>query len=143
MNSIQPQSTLFRRRDGHPQEENGSPYGASSSPMPLQPRSNAASPSAPLHTNAAQEQENDALMQALLADMRRTKKGFTKLGDEVREQNALLEKLKLTFRSAQGSLRKTMLNLDKIGWGSFKHMWILALFVIVFFMLLYLMLKFR
>lgn len=82
-------------------------------------------------------------MQALLADMRKTKKGFTKLGDEVREQNALLERLKTTFLNAQGSLRKTMQNLDKIGWGGFKHMWVLALFVIVFFMLLYLMLRFR
>lgn len=143
MNSIQPQSTLFRRRDPPPAGESVSPYGSSSSSVPRQPRYQAANSSAPVDTNAAQEQENDALMQALLADMRRTKKGFTKLGDEVREQNALLDRLKATFRDAQGSLRKTMHNLDKIGWGSYKHMWILALFVIVFFMLLYLVLRFR
>lgn len=143
MNSIKPQSSLFRRRDGPQEGESGSPYTSSSPSQPHQTRYNAGSSPAPMNTNAAQEQENDALMQALLADMRKTKKGFTRLGDEVREQNALLERLKATFMNAQGSLRKTMRNLDKIGWGSFKHMWVLALFVIVFFMLLYLMLRFR
>lgn len=143
MNSIKPQSTLFRRRDGPQDGESGSPYASPASSLPSQARHNAGSSPAPMNTNASQEQENDALMQALLSDMRRTKKGFTKLGDEVREQNALLERLKSTFMNAQGSLRRTMQNLDKIGWGSFKHMWLLALFVIVFFMLLYLMLRFR
>ncbi|KPI89784.1 putative BET1-like protein [Leptomonas seymouri] len=138
MSGIQPQSTLFRRRDGQQERESGIPYASpSSTPYSL------AGTASPLNTNAVQEQENDALMQALLADMRRAKKGFTKLGDEVRQQNALLEKLMSTFRDAQGSLRKTMLHLDEIGWGSFKHMWVLAVFVLVFFMLLYLMLKFR
>jgi blocked early in transport 1 len=143
MNTIQPQSTLFRRRDGQQDGDSGSPYAPPSSSMPHQLHPKAASSPPPMNTTAAQEQENDALMQALLADMRRAKKGFTKLGDEVREQNALLERLKSTFRDAQGSLRRTMQNLDKIGWGSFKHMWVLFLFVIAFFMLLYLMLRFR
>ncbi|CBZ23970.1 putative BET1-like protein [Leishmania mexicana MHOM/GT/2001/U1103] len=138
---IQPQSTLFRRREGGVGDD-GALNSPSSSPAPYQMRLGTAA-AASVHTNALQEQENDALMQALLSDMRKAKKSFTKMGDEVREQNALLERLRTSFLNTQNSLRKTMRNLDKIGWGSFKHMWVLALFVIVFFMLLYLMLRFR
>ncbi|CAG9577792.1 putative Qc-SNARE protein [Leishmania major strain Friedlin] len=137
---IQPQSTLFRRREGGVGDD-GALDSPSSAPAPYQTRPGTAA-AASVHTNALQEQENDALMQALLSDMRRAKKSFTKMGEEVREQNAVLERLRTSFLNAQNSLRKTMRNLDKIGWGSFKHMWVLALFVIVFFMLLYLMLRF-
>ncbi|KAG5490494.1 hypothetical protein JKF63_00614 [Porcisia hertigi] len=138
---IQPQSTLFRRREGGVGDDG--PFSTlSSSPAPGQACSRVAGVT-PVHMNASQEQENDVLMQALLSDMRRAKVSFTKMGDEVREQNALLGRLRDSFLNAQGSIRKTMHNLDKIGWGSFRHMWVLALFVIVFFMLLYLMLRFR
>ncbi|KAG5473720.1 hypothetical protein LSCM1_04350 [Leishmania martiniquensis] len=137
---IHPQSSLFRRREGGAGDDGA--LSSPSSPAPHQARPGTAV-AAPVHPNALQEQENDALMQALLYDMRRAKKSFTKMGDEVREQNALLERLRTSFLNAQHSFRKTMRNLDKIGWGSFKHMWVLALFVIAFFMLLYVMLRFR
>ncbi|GET90323.1 bet1-like protein, putative [Leishmania tarentolae] len=138
---IQPQSSLFHRREGGVGGE-GALSSSSSSPAPYQSRPRTAAADS-MHTNALQEQENDALMQALLSDMRRAKKSFTKLGDEVREQKAMLERLRTSFLNAQNSLRKTLRNLDKMGWGSFQHMWVLALFVIVFFMLLYFMLRFR
>ncbi|AIO00013.1 Qc-SNARE protein, putative [Leishmania panamensis] len=138
---IQPQSTLFRRREGGA-DNDGAFSSPSSSPAPYQTRPGAAA-AAPVRADASQEQENDVLMQALLSDMRRAKKSFTRMGDEVREQNAVLERLRASFLTAQNSLRQTMRHLDKVGWGGFKHMWALALFVIVFFMLLYLMLRFR
>ncbi|KAK7195510.1 Qc-SNARE protein [Novymonas esmeraldas] len=140
---MQTRSTLFRRREPGA-DDDAAPHLPSSSPhVPYQTRAAGPAAAAPVHTSASQEQENDALMQALLSDMRRAKKSFTRMGDEVREQNALLERLRLSFVNAQGTLRKTMRNLDQLGWGSFKHMWILALFVLVFFMFLYVMLRFR
>ncbi|KAG5498938.1 hypothetical protein GH5_03629 [Leishmania sp. Ghana 2012 LV757] len=137
---IHPQSTLFRRREGGVGDDGALSSSSSSAPHQTRPGTAAA---APVHMNASQEQENDALMQALLCDMRRAKKSFTKMGDEVREQNALLERLRASFLTAQNAIRKTMRNLDRVGWGGFRHMWVLAIFVIVFFMLLYLMLRFR
>ncbi|EPY31652.1 blocked early in transport 1 [Strigomonas culicis] len=119
---MQPQSSLFRRRDlGDPGAAPGTVTGGT----------------------AEQERENDALVKALLSDIKTTKSRFTKMNEEVVKHNTMLAALEKTFISARSSLADTMRRLDHIGLSSFKHMWVLFVFVIIFFMLIYLMMKFR
>lgn len=95
------------------------------------------------HATVTQERENNALMAALLTDVRRAKVGLTRMGDEVRRHNTVLEALEASFTAARTSLSRTLRSLDQVGLSSFTHMWLLLLFVIVFFMLIYLMLTFK
>lgn len=93
---------------------------------------------------AAQEKENDALVRALISDVRRTKESFLKMGSEVKKQNAILDSLERAFDGARGALSRVMSRLDRAsGASSFSHMWALFIFVILVFMFIYALLKFR
>lgn len=119
---MQPQSSLFRRRDPASPNTTSSPVTGGT---------------------AEQERENDAIMKALLSDIKTTKSRFTRMNEEVTKHNTMLAALEKTFMAARGSLADTMRRLDQVGFSSFKHMWVLFVFVVVFFMLIYLMMKFR
>ncbi|ORC90117.1 Golgi vesicular membrane trafficking protein [Trypanosoma theileri] len=91
----------------------------------------------------ATEEENDELMRALLSDVRTVRRQFTAMGAEVRRQNSLLDRLDSVFARTRMQLGRTLRQLDVSGVTSVKHMWVLFIFVLVVFMLIYVMLKFR
>lgn len=148
---MQLQSSLFNRQE-HMSER------------PAQQSQNGASPSRPVGSDVGagqtlrsrhegryattsatteREGENDALMAALLSDLRGAKRGFARMGDEVRRHHTLLDSLTNSIQGVSSSLGATMRSLDSVGVTAVKHMWILFLFVVVFFVLLYAMLKLR
>lgn len=114
----EPSSSLYRRNN------TTSGLGESTAPGSQQ------LPHRSAHEEVAEE-ENEALMRALLDDVKQLKRKHTIIGAEVKRQNALLDVLGGAFAGAQAGLRRTMRHLDRIGWGSFKHMWILFVFVVV------------
>lgn len=106
-----------------------------SSPLPAAVRGPAA---------AVQEAENDAMVKALIADVRRARENFEKMGSEVRQQNAFLDALGKAFDQSKGALTRVMTKLEKVsGASSSSHMWALFLFVLVAFMFMYALLKFK
>lgn len=142
---MQLQSSVFRRRErdllngAAPADAPAAAQpGAASSPSPAAPQ-----PVNRYSVTQQQEEENDAIVKALLTEVRTAKRKFSDIGDEVKQQNKLLETLELTFRSARSSLANTMRSLNSTGVNSVKHMWLLFIFVILFFMFIYLLLKFR
>lgn len=161
-----PQSSLFRRRTDVSPATAGPGLGGGgggSGGYPYHPTSaapDAAAGSSPLYGPGpltaslphqqqpgmaqAQEQENEALVRALIADVRQAKQSFTKMGTEVKRQNALLDTVQKAMDGARGALGRVTSRLDKAsGAASFSHMWALFVFVILVLMFIYFLLKFR
>ncbi|RNF09149.1 golgi family vesicular membrane trafficking protein [Trypanosoma rangeli] len=119
----------------------------------MQPRSSVFRHRARLHEEAeagrakggviseATEEENDELMRALLGDVRSVRHKFTAIGEEVRRHNTLLDTLDAVFGRTRARLGRTLRQLDVAGVTSVTHMWVLFVFVLVFFLLVYAMLK--
>ena len=92
---------------------------------------------------AAAEAENDAILRALIADVRSLRTGFSDVGAEVKQHNTLLDSVSRTMSSASSGLKKSMRKLEAISEGStgVKHMWLLLLLVVVVLIFLWLLLK--
>ena len=109
----------------------------SSGPQSALFRRSAAAASDTLHNSsnnnsdtARMEQENNALMRALLDDVRGLKTASGRIRTEVQSHNVLLNALLNTTESAKRGLTSTMKKLDGIGgWSSNAHMWLLFVFM--------------
>ncbi|CCW59584.1 unnamed protein product [Phytomonas sp. EM1] len=137
---MHPQSSLYRRRDA---AVGGDRMSAAQTTSEKEEEHQIHRRNATARTTQSYEQENDELVKALLADVKRTKSTLMKIGGEVQRQNSILDTMGKTFGDAKISLGRTIKSLSKIGWSSFSHIWVLFLFVVVFFLIMYVLLKIR
>ena len=90
------------------------------------------------------EKENDAVLKALLQDVKALKKGSSEVAAEIKSHLKLLDVLGDAFSTARAGLRRTMSKLEEVGGlRSSSHMWLLFGFVFVVFIFIYFLLKFR
>ncbi|CAD2213380.1 blocked early in transport 1 [Angomonas deanei] len=118
---MQPQSSLFRRRD-----QKGGEDGKGNSIYQDQ-----------------QLAENDELIKALLSDIKTTKRNFSSMNEEVNKQNSILQLLESSFGGVRTSLQSTFRKLDAIGGSSYTHIWVLCVFVVFVFLFIWFLLRFR
>eukprot|EP00744_Colponema_vietnamica_P001850 GILI01003014.1.p1 GENE.GILI01003014.1~~GILI01003014.1.p1 ORF type:complete len:139 (+),score=28.45 GILI01003014.1:92-508(+) len=107
---------------------------------------NGAGPSNHYHSEldhkAAAEKENDAILKALMADIKTIKTTHKNIGEEIGSQNKLLELLGETFGKAQGALGSAMKKVGEVGgMSSHTHMWLLIIFAFVVFLFIWFLLK--
>jgi len=89
------------------------------------------------------ERQNDEGLNVLADQVSALKQITIDIGDEVREQNKMLDGMDSDFGRADGLLKGTMKKLGEIsGFKSTSHMFILALFIVVVVMLVYAIYKF-
>jgi len=94
------------------------------------------------HYEQAMVAENDALIEALSGDVSALKRASMGLREEVHEHLSLMDRLSGAFDASRGALRGTMGRLDKVMKNNnSKHMWMLAVFVLVVFIFLYYILR--
>jgi blocked-early-in-transport protein 1 len=88
------------------------------------------------------EAENDAILKALLADVR-TLKGHAKgIDAEVKQHNEILDGLMKNMIAAKDGVSKTVRKLDTVtGSAAASHMWLLFLVAFVVFFFIYVMLR--
>lgn len=90
------------------------------------------------------EQENNALMRALLDDVKGLKQASGRIHTEVQSHHVILNALLNTTEAAKRGLSNTMKKLDGVGgWSSNSHMWLLFVFVFGVCCFIVLLLKFR
>ena len=90
------------------------------------------------------EQENDAILTALMADIRTLKTTGGAISSELSRHNKIISMLETSFTQARGSLGKVMSKVDEVsGMNASKHMWLLILFAFGVFVFIYLLLKFK
>lgn len=79
---------------------------------------------------ARMEAENNAVMRALLDDVRGLKSASSRIRTEVQSHNAILNSLLNTTEQAKRGLSSAIKKLDGIGgWSSSSHMWLLFVFL--------------
>lgn len=93
------------------------------------------------HTKAQMESQNDQLASELHSKILNLKDYTIDFGNEIKEQNRLLEDMDGDFYSAHSLLNATMGKIDHMMRnGGTKHMCYLSLFALLVFFLIYLVL---
>lgn len=134
----QPSSSLFRSPPPHSHPSSGGGAGA------LSPNSASLNGAAiPSSCTQAVQLENDHLLEALLGNVRSTRRVAESIGHEIQSQNALLEQLQQLVGAASASLTKTLRRVNKFANSnsSYLHFWVLLLFIFVVFMFVYCLLR--
>jgi blocked-early-in-transport protein 1 len=92
----------------------------------------------------ATEAENNAILEALLANVRTMKKGVTAVNHEVKSHLSLLDQLASTTQFANDRVKTTGRKLQEVsGLSSAWHVWLLFLVAFVVFAYLVLLIKWR
>lgn len=115
-----PQSSLFRRSGG------GSGVMMQSDAVPVEET----------------ERENNAILSALLGDVRAMKKGITSVRDEVVEHKSIVNSLQDVLLHAKDGLKKTMTKLDSVsGTSSGSHIGVLLVVAFIVCIFIYILLR--
>ena len=89
--------------------------------------------------------DNDALLNALLQDVKSLKSSASDIGGELKEHSSLFDRVAVRLGRAKDSITRTTQRLVKgesMG-GHVSHIWILLVFAFVVFFFIYMMLKFK
>ena len=108
------------------------------------PHVGGAHPNNPHDLPPVSEQENDAILAALMADIKGLKTSGAAISSELGRHNKILALLEGSFGQAKGSLSKVMSKVDEVsGMNASKHMWLLVLFAFGVFVFIYFLLKLK
>jgi hypothetical protein len=89
--------------------------------------------------------DNDALLAALLTEVKSLNSNAKEISGELKEHSTLFDRVSVRLGRARDSIAKTTQRLIKgesVG-GHVSHVWILLVFAFVVFFFIYMMLKFK
>lgn len=91
---------------------------------------------------AEAERENDAILKALMSDIKTIKSTSKGIRGELDRQGQLIDLLSTSFQKAQGALGKAMRRVGEVGgMSSHTHMWLLIVFAFCVFLFIWFMMK--
>ena len=93
----------------------------------------------------ATDNENDALLAALLSDVRSLRGTATDIGGEIKEHSSLFDRVAQRMSRARDSIARTTKRLvqGESAGGHVSHIWLLVVFAFVVFVFIYMLLKFK